>query len=193
MGPDIYREIQTFFTSGSMNPKINETHVCLIPKITAPKSAAEYHPISLGTVRYKIIAKIITRRLQSILPDLISKHQSSFVPGRAISDYLLITHETLHYLKASRAVKRCSMIIKIDMSKTYDRIEWSFLNEVLNKLGFRRVWIQWVMECVPTVSYSFLINGSSYGKITPLRGLCQGDPLSPYLFILCTEVLSELC
>ena len=193
LGHDIYREIRSFFTSGSLNPLINETHVCLIPKVTGPTTAAEYRPIALCNVRYKIIAKILTCRLQQLLPDLISKHQSAFVPGRAISDNVLITHETLHYLKLSGAKKRCSMVIKTDMSKAYDRIEWGFLEEVLKKLGFRRLWIQWVMECVTTVSYSFLINGSPYGKISPSRGLRQGDPLSPYLFILCTEVLSGLC
>ena len=106
-----------------MNPLINETHVCLIPKVTGPTSAAEYRPIALCNVMYKIIAKILTSRLQQLLPNLISKHQSAFVLGRAISDNVLITHETLHYLKTSGAKKRCSMVIKTDMSKVYDRIE----------------------------------------------------------------------
>lgn len=176
-----------------MNPRINETLICLIPKGSAPKTASEYRPIALCTIRYKIIAKILTRRLQSILAELISFHQSAFVPGRAISDNILITHETLHYLKSSKAEKRCSMVIKTDMSKAYDRIEWGFLEEVLKRLGFRRIWIGWVMECVTTVSYSFLVNGAVYGRVTPSRGLRQGDPFSPYLFILCTEVLSGLC
>lgn len=193
LGTDIYREIQAFFTSGSMNPKINETHVCLIPKITAPKVAADYRLIALCNVRYKIIAKILTRRLQKYLPELISHHQSAFVPRRAISENVLITHETLHYLKTSGAKKRCSMVVKTDMSKAYNRIEWGFLEAVLKRLGFRGLWIQWVIECVTTLSYSFLINGTPYGKVTPSRGLRQGDPISPYLFILCTEVLSGLC
>lgn len=193
LGQDIYREIRSFFITGSMITQINETHVCLIPKTEAPKSAWEFRPIALCNVRYKIIAKLLTHRLQKVLPMLISKHQTAFVPGRAIQDNMLITHETLHCLKTSGAVKRCSMVIKTDMSKAYDRIEWGFLKKFLTKLGFRDIWILWIMECVTTVTYSFLINGAPQGKAVPSRGLRQGDPLSSYLFILCTEVLSGLC
>lgn len=193
LGDDICRDVRKFFETGKMDKQINETHICLLPKVSGPKYPSEFRSIALCNVRYKIIAKILTRQLQCILDDIISQQQSAFVPGRAIQNNILITHETLHYLKISEATKRCSMVVKTDMSKAYDRIEWAFLEKVLHTVGFDLVCLNWVMECVTTVSYSYLINGTPHRQVLPKRGLRQGDPLSPYLFILCTEVLTGLC
>lgn len=159
IGADVSRGIRSFFETGVMQQGHNNTHVCLIPKITAPKKVSDYRPIALCSVYYKVIAKILTRRLQPLLENLISPHQSAFVPGRAISDNVMITHEILHYLRMSKAKKRCFMAVKTDMSKAYDQIEWGFLRAVLSRMGFHAKWIGWIMACVNSVTYSFLING----------------------------------
>lgn len=193
VGADVISDVRDFFTSSHLHPRQNETHIRLIPKVTGPRTVADYRLIALCNTHYKIIAKILTRRLKPLLPHLISNTQSTFVAGRSISDNVLITHETLHFLRTSEAKKRCSMAVKTDMSKAYDRIEWRFVREVLTQLGFDPTWISWIMSCIESVSYSFLINGAPQGAVKPSRGLRQGDPLSPHIFILCTEVLSALC
>lgn len=193
VAPAITKEIQNFFLNGSIPFAINETHFRLIPKISCPKSVSDYRPIALCTVYYKVISKLLSIRLKPVLQGIISENQSAFVPGRAISDNVLITHEVLHYLKVSGATKHCTMAVKSDISKAYDRLEWSFIREVLERMGFHHTWVNWMLQCISTVSYSFLINNEVAGNVHPQRGIRQGDLLSPYIFILCGEVLSGLC
>ena len=113
--------------------------------------------------------------------------------GRAISDNVLITREILHYFKGSNAKKKCSMEVKTDMSKVYDHFEWNFIQLVLGRLGFHSILISSIMACIRTVSYSYLVIDSVQGTVVPTRGIRQGDPFFPYLFILCSKVLSGLC
>ena len=101
----------------------------------------------------------------------------------------MVAFETLHYMKNHNSGKSGFMALELDMSKAYDRVEWSFLREVMKRMGFNEKWVELVMECVSTVSYSLLINGDPMGNIKPSRGIHQGDPLSPYLFLLCSEGL----
>ncbi|GKV09429.1 hypothetical protein SLEP1_g20934 [Rubroshorea leprosula] len=88
--------------------------------------------------------------------------------------------------------KRGWQAIKLDMSKAFDRVEWPYLEQVIHALGFAERWIRLIMECVSSVTYEVLLNGKEVGQIIPSRGLRQGDPLLPYLFILCAEGLTAM-
>ncbi|XP_056850872.1 uncharacterized protein LOC130500150 [Raphanus sativus] len=187
MRQDIIKLVQDFFVTGYFDPALNQTNICLIPKKKKPRDMTEFRPISLCNVSYKIISKLLCKRLKRVIPRLISETQSAFVAKRLITDNILIAQESFHALRTNQRCREDFMAIKTDMSKAYDIVEWSFIATLLLKMGFDERLVDLIMCCVTSVSYQVLVNGQPRGRITPKRSLRQGDPLSPFLFILCTE------
>jgi hypothetical protein len=189
---EVCNAIMSFFDTGVLDPKINMTNIVLIPKISSPQSVTDFKPISLCNVIYKLISKVLANRFKGVLPGIISSSQSAFLAGRLITDNVIIVYEILHTMQNRLWSKVGFMGLKLDMSKAYDRVEWAFLETVMMRLGFGDRWIHLVMACVKSETYSVVVSGNSVGSITLTRGIRQGDPISPYLFLLCAEALSSL-
>lgn len=189
---DVVEFCRKFFSTGELPMEFNRTMVCLIPKVKQPEWMTDLHPISLCNVLFRVLSKILANRLKLCLPTLISANQNAFVEGRLLTDNALIAFEVNHYIKRKMQGNKGVAALKIDVSKAYDRLEWDYIESMLIKFGFQEMWRKRVMTCIKMVSYSFVQQGVVFGEIYPQRGIRQGDPISPYLYILCAEGLTSL-
>lgn len=170
----------------------NSTLFTLILKVPKPTSPKDFRPISLCNICYKIVSRAITNRLKPIMSAVINHNQSAFVPGRLITDNVIVAYECMHWIRSNTKNRNGFGALKLDMSKAFDRVEWIFLVKIMTKMGFAETSVNLILRCISSVSYSIRINNSIFGTITPQRGIRQGDPLSPFLFAICSQGLSAL-
>lgn len=189
-GPDLVVAVQAFFDTGFLPKGINSTILTLIPKKNDAIYMKDYRPISCCNVIYKVISKLLANRMKGLLPLFISLNQSAFVKDRLLMENVLLASELVKNYHNESVSKRCAM--KIDVSKAFDYVQWSFLLKVLAALKFPVQFITWIQKCIELASFSVQINGELAGYFNSKRGLRQGCALSPYLFIICIQVLSKL-
>lgn len=172
-----------------MLPYLNATFIALIPKEEHSNTLDKFRPIALCNIIYKIISKVIASRLKPLLPLLISPEQSGYVEGRKIIYGIILTHEIIHSLKFH---KMAGMLLKIDLSKAFDKLSWMYIQKTLTSFGFLPIWIRWVMSLISSTFFSILVNRIPLTPFQPTRGIRQGDPLSPFLFVLMAEGLGRI-
>jgi hypothetical protein len=155
--------------------------------VDKPTSLGDFRSIALCNIAYKVIAKLIGLRLKSLLSKALSSEQFGFLKGRQILDVVGVAQECIHNIKSK---KLKALVLKMDLQKAYDCVNWDFLRLVLLKTGLRLRLTNWIMSCVTSPSFAILVNGGPTSFFKSRRGLRQGCPLSPLLFILVMEGLS---
>ncbi|GJS33617.1 RNA-directed DNA polymerase, eukaryota, reverse transcriptase zinc-binding domain protein [Tanacetum coccineum] len=169
-----------------MPPGSNSSFITLIPKVSNPIHITDFRPISLIGIHYKIIAKVLVNRLSRLINKIVSPEQTTFIVNRQILDGPLILSEVIDWYKKR---KKKMLLFKVDFEKAFDSVRWRYLDFMLCNLGFGLTWRSWIKACFESSRTSILVNGSPTSEFNVSRSLRQGDPLSPFLFVIIMEGL----
>jgi hypothetical protein len=186
---DIMDFLHEFFGSAILPKAFTASFLALIPKKDHPQALSEYRPICLVSSMYKILSKILAGRMKHVMGKLISKIQSTFLPNRQILDGVLVANELIDL--ANRRKDKC-LLFKVDFERAYDTVNWNFLDYMMVRMGFAEGWRRRIRACIFQSLMSVLVDGSPTGDFKVGKGLRQGDPLSPFLFLIVAEGLTGL-
>ncbi|GKU93217.1 hypothetical protein SLEP1_g6825 [Rubroshorea leprosula] len=186
---DFMSFFEEFHQNGRLVRGLNSSFITLIPKKLNPLELKDFRPISLIGCLYKLLAKVLANKLKGVMSGLISDTQSAFLGGRQLVDSVLVLNEVVDEVKLK---KQKAFVFKADFEKAYDCVDWAYLDWMLCRMGFGMKWRGWMRECLSTARISVLVNGSPTKEFVMGRGLRQGDPLSPFLFLIAAEGLNGL-
>lgn len=150
---DVTTAVLGFLNGGDLPLGLNDTSITLIPKVRHPQMISQFYPIALCPVLYKISAKVITNGLRVCMDEIISEGQSAFIPGRLITDNVLVAFESVHTLRRRNNGRNYACAVKLDMMKAYDHVEWHYLEAILSRLGFSTSLVCLIMKCVSSVLF----------------------------------------
>lgn len=185
---EVYDLVEESRVKKSIFSSLNATFLVLIPKSDSADTPDKFRSIALCKVIYKIISKVLANCIKPFLPLLISTNQTGYVEGRKIMDSIILSLEIIHSLKDQG---KQGMLIQLDMSKAFNKINWNYIRHMLAAFGFNKYCIKWIMAIILGAFFSILFNGSPSTIINPSRGIIQGDPLSPFLFVITAEGLGR--